>query len=355
MIDNFRLQNLLSQFNQPSPNMPSTGIIDQSLDNDLNDPMNEQDMMARLAALFHPSYEAQNQLRDSISAMPQRADYKLSRGQDWMARIAGLGTARPSTYYGGSALGFDANIPEGLAVTESLRNRNYDKAVGDWKNKLEPITDLARSEQSRNINERTIANDVMGRSIALGQLRRQENRDAATRKINETKAETAKKRAEAYIWKTMHPAHKSYVNSDGFVVFFDPTRPNEPPIVTDVDTKDMTEIEKMNYQIEGRIEAIRAKGEEDRKTAADTLPGKKDLKTTIPGKNTAPTQIAPKPPLPNRTEILTDDKGKVLSKKETTYGNSDTVQMRHPTSGAVGAVKKSDVEAAKKAGYTEVK
>src|SRR6266478_8180156 len=120
-----QIRNILSQIGS-SPNTPDQAVqqpIAQPMNTDLNDPSNEQDMIARLSALFKPSYAAQGQLSDYINKMPLRGDYKPTTMQKIGGMLANLGTATPGAYQNGAALGFNANIPEGLQAQEYMLNR----------------------------------------------------------------------------------------------------------------------------------------------------------------------------------------------------------------------------------------
>ncbi len=363
-----QIRNILSQIGS-SPVTPNQGVVDpnsfpqqtqqpiaQPMTMDTNDPSNEQDMIARLSALFKPSYAAQGQLSDYINKMPLRGDYKPSTMQKIGGMLANLGTATPGAYHDGTAIGFNANIPEGLQAQEYMLNRPYNRAVEDWKQKLQPLENLAGRESARNINERTIANDILSQSVRAGQLKRQTKRDEEIRVRDEAKQATsdertaiAKQRADAYVFKSTHNDMKGYIDKDGKLVFVNPKNPSIV-VHTGVDTGKLNDIDKINYGIQGKLDEIAATGEEARKTEATKQPNRLELKTTVPGKNVTPTTKAP--PVPSK-KVVRDAKGNIVQSLETTYGDQppDVVMMEHPTTHQVGPVAGKDVAEATKHGY----
>lgn len=175
MIQDARLANILQPLGRNSPNMPygnpSMGA-DMPSDNSDMDP----DLIAMFSQ-FQPKTDMNQQFNSAIASMPQRGDYQPSRTKAILAALAGLGTAAPSAYSGGAALGFNANIPEGDAITRGIKDEPYNRAIGDWKQKLEPIKEGAQMENTRNINERVAANDIIGRVLQERGIRRQEKKD----------------------------------------------------------------------------------------------------------------------------------------------------------------------------------
>jgi len=150
-----RLRNMLSQLGSTGPNMPQQGVITQnSMAADTNDPANEQNIMARLAMLFHPSHQAQDQLNTTIGQMPQRGNYPPNMIEKIGGALANLGSGGAAAYGGGAALGYQSNIPGGILAQNSINDRSFNNATADWQRKLQPVEASARDENASNTNKR---------------------------------------------------------------------------------------------------------------------------------------------------------------------------------------------------------
>src|SRR5712692_696691 len=326
MIPDLRLQNILSQIGQPSPTSPDIGAIDQSMlpspqPTGQQQPNDEQEMMHRLQMMFNPSYAMQQQLQQHIANMPQRAQYKPSKMRQFAGILSNLGSGGPSTYYHGAALGYQPDIAGGIAAQRAINEAPYNRALGDWETKLAPLEKIAGIESAHNVNERNIANSILMNAVREGQLRRQQERDVRT----ETEKERHQKETEDIAkqnLKVREARSKTYeakahgatirVSDDGNLIGTDPITLKTQILTYDdgtpIKSQHLSDADKINLQIEGRLKGIAATGEEQRKTEDLKQTGRTELegikqptriqlKQTIPSKNLEPVErpsISPK-------------------------------------------------------------
>jgi len=109
----------------------------------------------RMSQLYTPEHQMGDRLTAMIDSMPQRQNPGI--GRKILASIAGL-TGDPNrvehTLYG-----------------------DYNRQLGDWKEKLGPTLQGANFERASNINERSLANQVISQEQRDRSLDRQTKRD----------------------------------------------------------------------------------------------------------------------------------------------------------------------------------
>jgi len=279
-VDALRLMNILQNIggsNQPSPTQPNQGVIQQPQQEQLNaapqipnSPVMEpgmggdNDLMSKLQAMFTPNHNALDNYSNQLSQMPQRENYQPSKTRQILAAIGSMGAGGPATYQDGAALGFKANIPQGLQIGEAIRNMPYDRAVGDWDLKNKPLGDLANIEGRDNVNRGNMANDIMNRNNQSRNTDRMIDRDIATNKINEGKLAATQHRNMVYEYKARNPNHQLKVDEDGYIIGVEPVTLKSHRVLDDngqpVKSSVLSQYDKTELDFQNQLALIDARG-----------------------------------------------------------------------------------------------
>lgn len=122
------------------------------------------DIAQRLKELYQPQSRITDLYAQALQNIPQRE--KPGKLQNIFALMAGLGAgAGPAAYENGAAVGFRGNPKAALEVTDLVRNKPFYEKLGDWQTRTGALEKGTELENRSNINQRTLANEIIGREI----------------------------------------------------------------------------------------------------------------------------------------------------------------------------------------------
>lgn len=333
IFDDYRLRNILGGITNPSaqfgmadlntnlPYSPDPGYATPASDrygepdvqNSMQDPTASQYTMGGLDSIFKPTYEAQNRLSEAINQQPKLSDYQPGKFKRVMAAIAGMGAGV-------------ANPIAGRELQDSLKYDDYNRAVRAWQLGVEPIGKLAQIENQKNVNERIIANDIMGRRIQQQRADEMERNNRAKndlteelRAIQERNVSNKEYLASIADYKAKHPRSIIKTDASGNLIAVDPGTNTAEPIKDSsgnvVNSGKLDDTTKMSIQLHNRLAAIEAQGAETRKSigaresASEQLEGVKqpnrlELKQTPSGNARAATTDRPATPAAQNRDYL---------------------------------------------------
>lgn len=185
--------------------------------------------------IYTPQNEMQNMLRDQVTHMPVRQNPGI------MAKIAA------------SMQGFGGRPQQQI---EHTLYGKYDRQMQDWKAKNEPVEKAAAEERLGNVNERIAARDMASQQLGR---EKQTSKD----KLDNEKLVISKQRADAYEFSKMHPTWKGAVDADGHLWY---VNPENPTMKIDTGVKQLSEMDKIQYRVDGELKEIAARGSEARRT-----------------------------------------------------------------------------------------
>jgi len=313
MIDMMRLSDILSQINpnalkssgpQPSPNMPYGGVQQQpAVQND--------DMMQQILQLFQPNEEQFNNLSNTVGAMPQRSQYQPGLMDKISAYAAGLGTGSGAAgHYGGVPVGFQGDVPGGIKLQKSMLDEPYNKAMNDWKEKVEPLGKLAQLEGTRNVNSRITGTSMMNNERLLRQQDLQQSRAENKNDIDREKLEIQRGLAKIKEYKMMHPDLKSVTDDQGMLILWNPQ--DGTTTETGIDTGKMSDADKIVAQISCRLKVVQQEHKNRLSEIGARGAQSRETKETIPGKAESTPKVAGEKPLTPAAE-RTDRVNRVIS------------------------------------------
>lgn len=187
-----------------------------------------------------------------LEQQPERGD------PGFMDRLAGA-----AAYLGNK----QRNIPGGLAAAENTKYAGYNRELSDWKAKIEPAQTAATQENTRNVNSRNLAALEVKERNDTRRLDETERKNRAAEKIRQ-------QNADIQAAKAANPDYEFNFTGPKVIV----TRPGSPvPIVTDIDTGNVTEMTKL-LAAQKRAQTIADAAQ----TRTETKPG---MPITIPGPN----------------------------------------------------------------------
>lgn len=180
--------------------------------------------------IYNPNTQDTSRLRDLVDSYPEHEKHSVMRRI--AAAVVGAG-------YGPNA-------------AQEFLDSPYQRQVQDWKNKVQPTESLATQERFANTNER------MART------------SERTLGIRQQELEVRKARAAAYIMKQSNPNQKFDVDKMGMLIALDPATGTAKYVLDEdgqpVHSSKLSDEDKINLQIQGRLQGIRATGDEARKT-----------------------------------------------------------------------------------------
>lgn len=257
MID-LRTYNLLRSLNPQSPMTPDMSV-------------GSTDPLTQVEDDYQPSYRAEEDLRALLQQQPNRADYKPNNWDKVAAIGAILSASRPSGIASGSPIGFEFDATSANKNSRAILDRRYNEATEDYQNKVEPLGKLASLENTRNTNERLISSGQRTSRIAQQRIDETERNNNLRNENADLDREDRQKKTDAYVTKMQNSNLKS-ADDNGELVFVDPT--SDPPKVvrTGIQTGKMTDLDKMNFQLDSRLETILAqnKANKDLETLRQT-------------------------------------------------------------------------------------
>lgn len=236
MIDLNKLNQLLNPFGgfgqqqqqqMPSPTNPTLGIgmMDQSLDGQPNE---DDELNKALMSLLTPKDEQYDRFTQMLGNIPQRSEHQPGLGRRIAGFVAGLGAGGAQGISGGQPIGYKSDIPGGLKIQQSINEEPYSRALNDWKINADPTLEAAKLENTRNVNSRISASGIKTAQLRESTIDRQLKRDEQVKSKED--AETSRKsedqkirkqRADAYVYKTMHPNHE-FIETGGLIYSIDP-------------------------------------------------------------------------------------------------------------------------------------
>ena len=241
----------------------------------------QEDPMKYLQDLMNPQHSAQDQLMQQLQGMPQRKDYPNSTMQKIMAGIAGMANSRPSAVVGGQPVGYEADIPSGLAVQNNLLDRRYNEALSDWNQKLKPLSELSDAERASNTNRRMYGSALI--TDANKDKDRESREKLAADKIEQQRLNREQKNQHLkYLeYKQAHPNKILRSTSEGYVYGWDP-QSGKMEYVYDpdgniVESDKLPEKEKLEIQQANALERIKSTGGERMKQIEKGIEGRESL------------------------------------------------------------------------------
>jgi len=259
-----KLKNIFDSFSQPSPTNPNMGVAPSPINQD-----NGSDIMSRIAELLQPKEDQFNKL--TSLEVPNRENFQPSMMRKIAAFTAGLGGNSPMGMWGGVPVGLQSDN-SGLDLQDTILNQPYNKAVADFKLKLDPITEAAKLEGSRNTTNRMIGSDILRDERERTKLAETERKNKETEAATKQRIDISRSRAESYTkakeWAMQHPTYEGKTDKDGKLVYINKTNPNDI-VQTNIDTGDLSDIEKSELNFRNAMSLVSARGEETRNTNKD--------------------------------------------------------------------------------------
>lgn len=238
--------------------------------------VNQMDLYARLNQLYQPETEASKRFTELATNFPKRESPSFLRR---------IGASLVSKGKGG---------PQ--AAERALYGPFY-RNVADWQMQIEPAYQAANLERQSNVNERTIANQMLGRELETRRIDETER----THKANEA---IRQQRADIYALRSARPNLK-FDTSGPTVLAMDPD--NGQVTDTGVPTGALTEVDKLMLQNQHRMSQINAQGIEQRKTENVRQEGRLEaIEKREAGIRTRPprtTATGNRPELPTQTKV----------------------------------------------------
>lgn len=188
-------------------------------------------------------------LLDRIVNAPKREDYKPSILRKIGASIATVGSGRPSAVVGGQPVGYESN-PNAAKIADSLVNKPYYDAMGDFESKLKPLEVAANTERMNNTQLRIAKGQERTSELAATREERLAKEGADRVRIQQAKLELERLKAAK---KNL----KMYDVAGGNIMVFDP----DTGKISDsgIESGKMSDVEKMNLGLENAksIEDVR--------------------------------------------------------------------------------------------------
>jgi hypothetical protein len=245
-------------------------------------------------APFVPRTEQFDRMAKLAQQMPNEDNFEITKKRRILAALAGAG----QTY---AAKG---DINQGMALGDSILHEPYFKARNQWQAQMDALKPLVTVEEQANNTARAARQTEVTNNYNQGKLTDLEAKNQIAiqkaedaRIAAERKANTADMRAEAYAFSKDNPAWKAFTNTDGEVVFINPTDPTQIN-KTGVKVTDLTPKQKEQLKIQGDISVanIRAKATTDAATiGADSRKAVAGINAGAKAPKGSP---APKPPVP---------------------------------------------------------
>ena len=218
-----------SVMNPQMPSRPSSGTagVASALDPDAA----SRQMMDAINRIYTPETVDRDRLRGLMDSFPERESPSFLR----------------SLVAGGMSLKAQDPVATANAVMEAPHRRN----MQDWTARVDPFVKTADLENRANVNERTLAGNVVNATT-------QASRIASQERIAEEKNEIARIRAQAYDYAQRLGKGWEFDVSGTTVLAKNKT--NGEIIDTGLETGKMDERTKIELQNKGRVDAARETG-----------------------------------------------------------------------------------------------
>jgi hypothetical protein len=214
--------------------------------------------------MFTPERRAYDMLFNNINQMPQRK--QPGKWENFGASIVGMGAGlKPLGIVGGQPIGASFDPKMSALASEEFLYRPYNREMQDWQAKNEAILPGAKLESEVNQNNRLLYDAKLDRNLRTRTIERQEARDRQIAEKEEGQLAVAQQNAntremtgKAYAFKQNNPDYKTLVDDEGNVVFWNPKDPTKV-IQSGINTGKMSDMDRINLQIEGNLKAIQAR------------------------------------------------------------------------------------------------
>lgn len=262
-------------------------------------PMGEDDydVGARMAELFQP----QTQSIDAFNDMARQYPTYEEPGKLKKIGAVALGTLGDLARPGSGKAGFD----------EMMGYGKHNRAVADWKTRIDPLESAANFERQANQSGRQFAQSTVSNEL-------RQRKDESTARNNEEKTRIARLRSDVYKYKAENPNAKIIVKPGGNTIAVNPITGRT--IMDFGPSGKMTDAEKIDMEQANALERIEANAENatelegTRQTNRETnigLQGEQNRLTrgTPTGNQAAATN---RPETPNNTRIRQFNSAKEL-------------------------------------------
>lgn len=225
----------------------------------------EYDPAKRMAELYQP--ETKN-----IDAMSQLASKYPEMAQPGKLRkIGSVALATLGDMFGPQGSGK-------MAFSEMMGFGPHERAVADWKNKIDPLKDAANYERQSNAQNRMFATSTVSSE-------QRQAKDTAAAKIAEKKTAIQQQLADIQKFKAEHPNLRIIAPKGGNIQAIDP---QSGKLVRDLGSAGtLSDEQRIGLEQEGAIEKIQEQGKQTRETnmqkgwAIGTIPDPNDPTKTI--------------------------------------------------------------------------
>jgi hypothetical protein len=310
---------LLQQQQNPTPYNPNSGSVDSSAISNsaplpsANTPSPSDVINQQWQQLYQPSNTAQTAYSSALGQMPQRSDFQPSKFQRIAAILAGMGTGRPAGVVGGQPIGFEGNPQAAYQTSSGILNAPYNQAMGDWQAKTKEMAIPAQMEQSQNLGQRQIAENILLREQYQRKQDEVERENLVKDKDAQQKIEISNNRAEAYIFSKNNPDWKAEEQKGGNLIFVNPKDPSQV-YDTGYSSGMLTDRDKINLGISGRMQEIGAQGKNQMNVqgAIATRTGANIAARGKEARETKETPTAPKPGSITTTEVTPQTGGGIF-------------------------------------------
>jgi hypothetical protein len=241
--------------------VPSPPPMPENNNSEFKDSVGQEDEITKLVGkLYTPGHEISDKFNEVWNQMPQREKPSVLR------RIVA------------SMVGING----GPEKAKEIVDEPYNEKMGEWTNKLKMLQPLLGDERYSNANERMLATSAASQLTANRRIDETIRKDKATEDINKEKLAVTKDRAAVYRYKAEHPDHKFQEDENGDLMALDPSSGTMHYVLNDdgvpvKSLKNLDQAEKTKLQIQGAIDAARARGIEERKTETTRQAGRIDL------------------------------------------------------------------------------
>lgn len=270
-----RIRNFLQQLQQPTtgPTTPNQGVINQDMmsntgynQSEVDSPDYGNNILEQISKLFNPSHYASDQLRTEVGRMPDRANYQPKMLQKVGGFMTALGSgAGPAGMWGGTPVGFRGGDPiRAIAAGDAVRNRDFNQAMGDWKEKIDPLAKMAGYENASNNVQRQHINDMNRARYQESEHERRTQEGIKRDEVARGNLRVREAHANIAAFKANNPKHEIKVNEKGYLIGINPLDNTGSIILYDngepIKSNELSDAEKINLGIQGRIAVANVQG-----------------------------------------------------------------------------------------------
>ena len=208
-----------------------------------NSGQGEDELINRIIEMYKPKDTYMDQAAELLKTIPPREEPRMWR-----------------KIMGGVVGGLTRSIPAGREVIEGP----YREKMADWAARFGPTSEIAKMEQSRNVNDRMMMGQILANEVARRRAGAYEQNVQSQIEKRQADIERDKSKLELQQWLAEHPEQKPIFAPDGFVYLLN-ERTGES-VKTKVNHTEMSEFEKLRLQHKYTTEEIGARGAQARET-----------------------------------------------------------------------------------------